>query len=102
MLTTYRSGDVPYDEDTAPWVAMHDYQTRVIATEDYRAASTAQRNLNYAPSGHSVVYGSNELSVQNFERCIAELVDDPDADADGASLVAKLVTGGFAGLHSRC
>lgn len=90
MLTTYRSADVPDDEDIAPWVGMHDYQAKVIGTEDYRAASAAQANLEYAPAGHSLTYGSNEISIQNFERYINDLVDGPDTDFDGSSTVATL------------
>ncbi|MFD8340153.1 aromatic ring-hydroxylating dioxygenase subunit alpha [Streptomyces solisilvae] len=92
MLTTYRSADVADDEDIAPWVGMHDYQAQVIGTEDYRAASAAQTNLEYAPAGHSLVYGSNEISIQNFEQYINNLVGDTDTDVDGASTAAGLTT----------
>lgn len=73
ILDTYRSGDIPDDEDIAPWVTMHDYQLSVIGNEDYRAAAAAQINLDYAPAKHSLVYGSNEVSIQDFERHVAEL-----------------------------
>jgi len=85
MMETYRSGEVPESDDVAPWEAMHDYQVRVIGTEDYRAASAAQTNLAYAPDGHTLVYGANELSIQNFEQYVSNLIYDADDDLVGDS-----------------
>jgi carnitine monooxygenase subunit len=77
LVETYRSGDIPEEADTAPHEAEHDAQQLVVAMEDYAVASSAQTNLEYAPEGFRIVYGSNEVSLQHFQCRIAELIGRP-------------------------
>jgi carnitine monooxygenase subunit len=77
LVETYRSGEIPEETPTAPYEAEHDAQQAIVATEDYGVASSAQANLEYAPEGFRMVYGSNEVSLQRFQRRVAELIGRP-------------------------
>jgi len=74
LVETYRSGEIPEEADTAPYEAEHNAQQVVVATEDYTVASSAQANLEHAPEGFRIVYGSNEVSLQRFHRQVAKLI----------------------------
>ena len=74
MVGTYRSGEIPEEEGLAFYEAEHDAQQHIVEREDYVVAGTAQANLKYAPEGFRVVYGSNEIALQRFQRRVAELI----------------------------
>jgi 3-hydroxyisobutyrate dehydrogenase len=75
MVSTYRGGDVPRQEPPSAWEKLHDYQVRVVGSEDYRVAAAAQVNFEQAPATPRVVYGANELSIQRFETNVATLIE---------------------------
>jgi Ring hydroxylating alpha subunit (catalytic domain) len=76
-METYRSGEIPEEEPLTAWEQMHDYQQRVVGTEDYEVARISQGNLEQAPAGFRVVYGSNEIALQRFHRTVARVIGHP-------------------------
>lgn len=48
----------------------YDGTAAVVTTEDYRVASLATANLKAAPAGFEVVFGANEIALQNLHRAI--------------------------------
>jgi phenylpropionate dioxygenase-like ring-hydroxylating dioxygenase large terminal subunit len=79
MMDTYRSGEIPEDESIEAWQIIHDYQGTVVENEDYNIAQVSQSNLEYAPSGFRVLYGSNEIALQRFHLAVAKLLRRPMA-----------------------
>jgi phenylpropionate dioxygenase-like ring-hydroxylating dioxygenase large terminal subunit len=49
----------------------------VVRTEDYVVSAEGYRNLVALPAGTSVVYGRQELSLQNVHRSLAEAIGMP-------------------------
>ncbi|MBK5263898.1 MAG: aromatic ring-hydroxylating dioxygenase subunit alpha [Alphaproteobacteria bacterium] len=76
LLETYRSGTAD-DVNMQPWIDAHDFQVSVVGGEDYPMAETAQRGLAHVPPDWQLVYGRNELSLQRFQRHVAEAIGRP-------------------------
>lgn len=74
LLDVYRSAENPPERTLEQFEIAYDTQVRVVGTEDYGVARSAQRNLRYAPDDFHMVYGANEIAIQNFQMRIAELV----------------------------
>jgi len=55
----------------------HDYIESVVRTEDYSVSKEGQRNLQHAPEGFEMVYGRNEIALQNVHRNIAAMIGMP-------------------------
>jgi phenylpropionate dioxygenase-like ring-hydroxylating dioxygenase large terminal subunit len=55
----------------------HDGTRVVVTTEDYVVAAEGWANMAYAPESFSVVYGANEVALQNQHRAIAEACGMP-------------------------
>ncbi len=72
-MATYRpkapSADVPGEA----WKGLHEFVEKVLIDEDYHMAAEQHRNLLGAPSGHKVIYGSNEIGIQHFNRHLVAL-----------------------------
>ena len=79
LMATYRSGNVEDEEDVKPWEDFHDFIENVVRTEDYSVSKEGQRNLEHAPEGYQMIYGSNEISLQRFHRQIADRIGRPIA-----------------------
>jgi nitrite reductase/ring-hydroxylating ferredoxin subunit len=77
IMSTYRGGDAPAETPDEAFAAAHDYIQLVVTTEDYSVSKEGQRNLQYAPDGFRIIYGSNEIALQNTHRHIADLIGMP-------------------------
>jgi phenylpropionate dioxygenase-like ring-hydroxylating dioxygenase large terminal subunit len=77
MMATYRTGSIDEDEDIGPWEQFHDFIENVVRTEDYSVSKNGQHNLEHAPEGYRMIYGSNEISLQRFHRQIAKRIGRP-------------------------
>jgi phenylpropionate dioxygenase-like ring-hydroxylating dioxygenase large terminal subunit len=76
-ITTYRltdTGDHIPDSEVA---GLHDFTVSVIGGEDYPVAEASTRNLMYAPADFELIYGRNEVAIQNFQRSIARMIGEP-------------------------
>jgi hypothetical protein len=49
----------------------------VVTTEDYSVSKEGQRNLAHAPEGFRIIYGRNEIALQNLHRNVADIVGMP-------------------------
>ena len=77
IMSTYRAADAPEETPDAAFEAAHDFIQTVVTTEDYSVSKEGQRNLSYAPKGFRIVYGRNEIALQNVHRNIAALIGMP-------------------------
>jgi phenylpropionate dioxygenase-like ring-hydroxylating dioxygenase large terminal subunit len=57
--------------------AAYDATAMVVQTEDYVVAAEGWRNLGAMPAGSTVVYGRQELALQNQHRAIAAAIGMP-------------------------
>lgn len=55
----------------------YDATAHVVATEDYVTAAEGWRNLTQLPAGSSVIYGRQEVALQNQHRSLAEAIGMP-------------------------
>lgn len=58
-------------------VQAYDATAHVVQTEDYATASAAWANLATAPADFRVVFGRNEIALQDFQRNVAEVIGLP-------------------------
>ena len=77
IMSTYRCADAPAETPDAAFVDAHDHIQHVVSTEDYSVSKEGQRNLTYAPEGFRIVYGRNEIALQNTHRAIAAMIGMP-------------------------
>ena len=77
IMSTYRAADVPATTPDEAFAAAHDFIQTVVTTEDYSVSKEGQRNLAHAPEGFRIVYGRNEIALQNTHRHIAEFIGLP-------------------------
>lgn len=77
IMSTYRGADVPAETPDAAFEGAHDFIQQVVTTEDYSVSKEGQRNLEHAPKGFQIVYGRNEVALQNTHRHIAEIIGMP-------------------------
>ncbi|HVN02406.1 MAG TPA: aromatic ring-hydroxylating dioxygenase subunit alpha [Caulobacteraceae bacterium] len=75
--TIYAPKGVHSDEYRAEVEAAYDATAHVVETEDYVVAAEGWRNLAHLPPGRTVVYGRQELALQNQHRAIAEAIGMP-------------------------
>jgi len=54
-----------------------DATAHVVRTEDYVVAAEGWRNLGHFPKGQTVVYGRQEMALQNVHRVLAEAIGRP-------------------------
>ena len=76
-MSTYRAGDAPDSTPDAAFAEAHDYIESAVRSEDYSVSKDGQRNLETAPDGFELVYGRNELALQNTHRNIARMIGMP-------------------------
>ena len=77
IMSTYRGADVPAETADEVFAAAHDFIQTVVTTEDYSVSKEGQRNLSYAPDDFRIVYGANEIALQNTHRTIAAIIGMP-------------------------
>ena len=54
-----------------------DATKEVVETEDYWIAAEGWRNMAHAPADFEIVYGANEIALQNAHRAIADAIGMP-------------------------
>ena len=72
LMSTYRGGDAPDTVENSALSDMHDFISNVVQTEDYSISEEGQRNLESSPPDHMVVFGRNEVALQNVHRAISD------------------------------
>jgi phenylpropionate dioxygenase-like ring-hydroxylating dioxygenase large terminal subunit len=77
IMSTYRAADAPAATPDSAFSDSHDFIQQVVTTEDYSVSKEGQRNLGFAPEGFQLVYGRNEIALQNVHRSIAAMIDMP-------------------------
>lgn len=77
LMSCYRGGDVPETTPDSAIEQVHDYIEMVVRTEDYSISEEGQYNLAHAPEGHKLLFGRNEIALQNVHRDIAEFIGMP-------------------------
>ncbi len=73
LMTTYVPGGVRSEEHRAELEAVHDATVHIVSAEDYAMAAQAWRNLNL-DSARTVIYGRQEIALQNTHRAIAAAI----------------------------
>jgi hypothetical protein len=58
-------------------IDFHDFIQQGVSTEDYSVAKEGQPNLQYAPVDFQIVYGRNEIALQNVHRSLAAMTVYP-------------------------
>jgi hypothetical protein len=77
VMSTYRAADAPAATPDQAFIDNHDFIQQVVTTEDYSVSKEGQRNLEYAPDGFRLVYGRNEIALQNTHRALAAMTGMP-------------------------
>ena len=77
VMSTYRAADAPAETPDQAFIDNHDFIQQVVTTEDYSVSKEGQRNLEYAPEGFQLVYGRNEIALQNTHRTLAAMTGMP-------------------------
>jgi nitrite reductase/ring-hydroxylating ferredoxin subunit len=77
IMSTYRGADAPASTPDSAFEAAHDFIQQVVTTEDYSVSKEGQRNLSHAPAGFQIVYGRNEIALQNVHRHVAAMIGMP-------------------------
>jgi phenylpropionate dioxygenase-like ring-hydroxylating dioxygenase large terminal subunit len=77
IMSVYRAADSSPDTPNEVFEVAHDFIEEVVSTEDYSVSKEGQRNLSYAPEGFRIVYGRNEIALQNVHKNIAAIIGMP-------------------------
>jgi phenylpropionate dioxygenase-like ring-hydroxylating dioxygenase large terminal subunit len=77
ILSTYKLGGAPTDEDRQSYRDAHQLIMKVVGTEDYAVCGPAYRNLAHAPQDFRAMLGRNELGAQNVHRHLAQAAGMP-------------------------
>ena len=77
VMSVYRAADSSPETPDETFEVAHDFIQEVVTTEDYSVSKEGQRNLRYAPDGFRVVYGRNEIALQNVHKNIAAIIGMP-------------------------
>jgi nitrite reductase/ring-hydroxylating ferredoxin subunit len=77
LFNVYAPTGVKSDQHRAEVEFAYDATAQVVVTEDYHVASTGWANLANAPDDFHVVYGRNEIALQNMHRVIADAINMP-------------------------
>jgi phenylpropionate dioxygenase-like ring-hydroxylating dioxygenase large terminal subunit len=72
--TVYAYGGVKSPEHRAEVEGAYDGVAHVVRTEDYVVAAEGWKNLTLLPEGATVVYGRQEVALQNVHRAIARAI----------------------------
>jgi phenylpropionate dioxygenase-like ring-hydroxylating dioxygenase large terminal subunit len=75
--TIYAPGGVKTPEHRKEVEDAWDATAHVVRTEDYVVSAEGYRNLLAMPPGSSVIYGRQEMSLQNVHRTIAAAIGMP-------------------------
>ncbi len=75
--TIYAPGGVKSAEHRREVEDAWDATAHVVRTEDYVVAAEGWRNLAHLPAGQTVVYGRQEMALQNVHRAIARAIGMP-------------------------
>jgi nitrite reductase/ring-hydroxylating ferredoxin subunit len=74
IMASYKPLHAPATVDSGAWEQTHDFIERVLREEDYAISEEQFRTLSFAPTGHKVVYGRNEVACQDFQRFLRSFV----------------------------
>jgi hypothetical protein len=77
IMSTYRAADAPATTPDSVFEETHAFIQQIVSTEDYSVSKEGQRNLSYAPEGFQIVYGRNEIALQNVHRNVAAMIGMP-------------------------
>lgn len=77
IMSVYRAADSSDETPDEVFEAAHDFIEEVVTTEDYSVSKEGQRNLSYAPASFRLVYGRNEIALQNVHKNIAAIIGMP-------------------------
>ena len=75
--TIYAPKGVHSEEYRGEVEAAYDATAQVVETEDYVVAAQGWRNMTVLPAGSSVVYGRQEMALQNVHRSISDAIGMP-------------------------
>ena len=75
--TIYAMGGVRDEAHRAEVETAFDQTAYVVINEDYVTAAEGWKNLTYLPEGATVVYGRQELALQQMHRNFAEALGEP-------------------------
>jgi phenylpropionate dioxygenase-like ring-hydroxylating dioxygenase large terminal subunit len=75
LTATYRPDSADAQSSDQPWIELHDFIEDIVINEDYSVSRDGQANLKHAPEGFEVLYGSNEIALQNYHLRLAALVN---------------------------
>jgi phenylpropionate dioxygenase-like ring-hydroxylating dioxygenase large terminal subunit len=73
----YAIGGVQSETHRAEVSAAFDATAHVVRTEDYVTAAEGWRNLTFLPPGATLVYGRQEIALQNQHRAVADAIGLP-------------------------
>jgi phenylpropionate dioxygenase-like ring-hydroxylating dioxygenase large terminal subunit len=73
----YAIGGVRSEAHRAEVSAAFDATAHVVRTEDYVTAAEGWRNLTFLPPGATVVYGRQEIALQNQHQAVANAIGLP-------------------------
>ncbi len=76
-MTTYAPKGVLSEEYRAEVEAGYDATANVVETEDYVVAAQGWRNMTALPAGSSVLYGRQEMALQNVHHSISDAIGMP-------------------------
>jgi nitrite reductase/ring-hydroxylating ferredoxin subunit len=77
LMTTYIPGQAHSEAEKTELEAVHDSTVHIVTAEDYDAAARCWRNLAGETSGRTVIYGRQEVALQNVHFAIAEAIGAP-------------------------
>ncbi len=82
--TIYAPGGVKSDDHRKEVEDAWEATANVVRTEDYVVSAEGYRNLKALPPGSSVIYGRQEISLQNVHHAIAQAIGMPLPEIGGA------------------
>jgi carnitine monooxygenase subunit len=77
LFDVYAPNGVKSEQHRTEVEFAYDATAQVVVTEDYHIASNGWANLVNAPDDFHIVYGRNEIALQNTHRAIADAIDMP-------------------------
>lgn len=77
ILSTYKLGGAPTEDDRQSYLDAHNLIMRVVGQEDYAVCGPAYRNLATAPAGFRPMLGRNEIGAQMVHRHLAQAAGMP-------------------------
>ncbi len=75
--TIYAPGGVKSEAHRKEVEDAWDATAHVVRTEDYVVSAEGYRNLQHLPAGSSVIYGRQEISLQNVHKSLAAAIGMP-------------------------